>query len=85
MAQIAMETLGLNISLPDDVIRRALDPAAFVNVRATAGGAAPMATEAVLDAQAEKLAADRRWLENSTNHLRQSQSLLSQEIQAIMK
>ena len=60
---LAAEQLGITLDLPPEHFQRALDPAAFVHSRSLPGGAAPAATAAVLDAQAEQIAADRSWLQ----------------------
>lgn len=82
--QSAARQFGLAIALPDDLLRRALDAGAFVRARMTPGGAAPEATDAVLRAQAERLAQDRRWFENETRRLAAVDSLLMQEMYMIV-
>ena len=52
LTQIAQDKLGIHVELSDDLLRRALDPQAFVEARTVFGGSAPSATGAVLDLQA---------------------------------
>ncbi len=84
MARVSVDVLGRRITLPDDVIQRALDPVAFVAARTVLGGAAPEATANVLNTQDTRLADDQRWLDDETRRLAQSESMLTQEVQAIL-
>lgn len=84
LGQISMEKTGTWVSLPEDALRKALDPVTFVLVRKTPGGAAPEATSAVLRSQADKLEQDRRWIDDEEHHLAHAQALLSQEIRALV-
>lgn len=83
LAQISADVIGTSISLPEDVIRRALDPVAFVQARTTPGGSAPSATQAVLDAQAAQLTIDQGWLAGASDRLAAAEALLAREIAAI--
>ncbi len=84
MARVSVDVLGCRITLPDDAIQRALDPATFVAARTTLGGSAPGATAAVLDTQAAQLADDRSWLDDEIRRLAQAESMLSQKVQSIL-
>jgi argininosuccinate lyase len=84
ITQIATETTGTPVSLPDEILQKAMDPAAFVNARKTPGGAAPEATEAVLNTQSENLAADRQWLHEALRRLEMAHASLFKEIDALI-
>jgi argininosuccinate lyase len=64
LAEVSQEVLPEPLRLDPEIIRRALDPVAFVQVRTTLGGVAPSTTAAVLDAQAGQLATDKSGLAN---------------------
>ncbi|MCA9903342.1 MAG: hypothetical protein KC547_05755, partial [Anaerolineae bacterium] len=57
---------------------------AFVEARAGLGGAAPTATQAVLDQQSKQLAADDQWLQAAVRQLEQANALLSDEVRKIL-
>ena len=84
LRDVAEETLGLQVELPDEVFRPALDPLAFVEARNLPGGAASRATAAVLDAQEQVLADDRAWLAKAQASLSASDQLLQDEVNALM-
>ncbi len=85
LADISANVIGARIELPDAVIQRALDPAAFVQARSGPGGSSPEATRAVLDQQAQQLEADRQWMAARTQQLEQARSHLSDEVSAILQ
>ncbi len=67
--EVATAVIGRPLGLDDTMVRQALDPVHFVAVRNTLGGAAPEATEALLEQQQKALVADRSWLEMETTRL----------------
>ncbi len=62
--------------------RQALDPWHFVAVRRGLGGAAPEATGRLLDALAQELETDRRWLSQARERLERSHALRQEAVQA---
>ncbi|MCL4250762.1 MAG: argininosuccinate lyase [Anaerolineae bacterium] len=84
LADISNQVLGTRIQVSDELLRRALDPLAFVQARAGLGGAAPTATQAVLDQQSKQLAADDQWLQTALWQLDQANALLSDEVRKIL-
>jgi argininosuccinate lyase len=84
MRHVSAQVLSQEITLPDEIIQRALDPITFVNVRMTPGGAAPAATDAVLQLQASCLEDDRRWFDNETRRLVEAETALREEMQAAL-
>ncbi|GAB4575394.1 MAG: argininosuccinate lyase [Anaerolineae bacterium] len=81
--RIARETLGMEIRLPEDSFRRALDPVAFVRARKTLGGAAPEATRQILAQQSAALQADRDWMNVEEDRLGAAASRLTEATLAI--
>lgn len=62
VADAAREVLGTEITLADEIVRDALDPAVFVAAHAVAGGPAQEAVHASLDAARTRLDAESGWL-----------------------
>ncbi|MBZ0300404.1 MAG: argininosuccinate lyase, partial [Anaerolineae bacterium] len=84
MRQVSGQVLGREVVLPDERIRRALDPAAFVAARTTVGGAAASATIAVLDEQADRIMGDQRWIAHETQRLAQAVDALRREGESML-
>lgn len=84
ITQIAQEKLGIHVELSDELLQQALDPEAFVNARTVKGGSAPSATKSVLLEQGVQLDADMEWLIETNGLLDSADSLLQQEIDAIL-
>lgn len=80
LAEISAAVLGHPLKLAPGVIEGALDPIAFVQVRTTLGGAAPAATNKVLQTQAEQLATAETWLHNEQQRLLAASARLSREV-----
>ena len=85
LRDVAAETLGLQVNLPDEVFRRALDPRAFVESRNLPGGAAPRATADVLDKQGVAIKQDRAWLVDVQASLSAADQLLKDEVRALTR
>lgn len=66
-AAAAQEVLGWVPDYPPQRLQEILSPRHFVNVRRTQGGPAPEAMADALAASADRLAADRRWLDRRLN------------------
>lgn len=84
LAQVAQETIGRAVHLPDDVVQGALDPEAFVNARTTLGGAAPSATAAVLNGIESQLAVDRKRHQQYRARLQDAEQTLNQQVANIV-
>jgi argininosuccinate lyase len=84
LGDIAEASIGRRIELSDAMIQRALDPQAFVEARIGIGGAAPSATRAVLEQQAEGLRTDQSWLHDTFNRLENADTLLAGEVEKIL-
>jgi argininosuccinate lyase len=84
LAQIATEVTGSPLQVSNDLIQRALDPQAFVELRSIPGGSAPSATAKVLDGMATQLAHDREWLSGTQAQLSAASALLDQESAALL-
>ena len=85
LRDVAAETLGLQVNLPDEVFRRALDPRAFVESRNLPGGAAPRATADVLDKQGVAIKQDRAWLTDVRALLSSADQLLQEEVSELTR
>ena len=85
LRNVALDTLGREVELSDGAFARALYPRAFVEWRALPGGAAPRATAAVLEAQAQVIGDDRDWLAETQAALAAAAQLLNSEVQALIR
>ncbi|MCI0713134.1 MAG: argininosuccinate lyase [Chloroflexi bacterium] len=85
LAQVSESKIGQRISMPDAMIQRALDPAAFVALRNLPGGAAPESTAKVLDEQQAQLTMDFQWLSSVRATLSRANEALQHEVQAILQ
>lgn len=63
LAEISGEALGQPLQIDPKILKTALDPIEFVNVRNSLGGAAGSATSKLLTAQAQQIEADIEWLQ----------------------
>lgn len=84
LTQIASEKLNIQVDLPSDVFKQALDPVAFVQARSVYGGSAPSATSEVLDLQSKTLDTDRQWLNDTHQKLAHANTMLMDEINDIL-
>jgi argininosuccinate lyase len=80
LAEVSQELLPEPPSLTTEAIQRALDPVAFVQARATLGGAAPSATAGVLNHQANQLNRDEAWLDEEQARLAAAQNNLDEQV-----
>jgi argininosuccinate lyase len=85
LAEVSQEILGEPLDLDAELLARALDPAAFVEVRTVLGGAAASATTAVLRAQSDRLSEDQTWLNNEEGRLATASTLLQQQVDLILQ
>ena len=83
LRDVAAESLGIDLDLPQALFERALDPRAFVEARDLPGGAAPSATAKVLDAQGDALDRDRAWLQEARATLDAAERMLNDQCRAI--
>jgi len=83
LRQIAKSSFDLDLRWSDELFRRALDPAAFVNARDLPGGAAPTATAKVLELQQNQIENDHSWLANVQAKLSHSNQQLMNAIEEI--
>ncbi len=84
LASVSAEILGEPLHLDEAVFARALDPVAFVEGRNSLGGAASVATSALLQTQAHKLGEDQSWLHTETQRLATAEQRLQHEVQQII-
>jgi argininosuccinate lyase len=83
LARVSAGILDQPLHLDENLLARALDPVAFVEVRTVLGGAAPSATTAVLHTQAKQLQADQNWLDNEKQKLAAAVKRLQQQVENI--
>lgn len=72
------------LSLSAETLQRALDPVAFIAARTTLGGAAPTATNQLLQSQAKQLQTDTAWLDHEQARLNQASAQLSQHVAQVL-
>ncbi len=78
------EVTGRALALDRQLLRRALDPRHFVDVRKTAGGpAADVLGQTITEAK-EKLAVDTHWVDAAAAHLQRAQQLLEEHTEAFL-
>ena len=84
LSEIAKSEFDLEVELSEAMMRRALDPGAFVEARSLPGGAAPKATSQVLEGQELGIEQDAQWLAAARGKIADAQSLLRSEIDDIL-
>lgn len=83
--KVSQEILGRPLQLDSDLLAQALDPVAFVEIRAVLGGTAPTATGALLNTQAAQLQEDQTWLLDEENRLTAASKLLKEQVDIILQ
>ncbi len=84
LRDVAAESMGLDLDLPEAQFKQALDPRAFVEARTLPGGAAPVATAKTLDAQSETLDGDRAWLQETRAKLARADRMLGDAVSDLL-
>lgn len=82
--EAAMEYMGNSLALPEESIRRALDPMECVKARTLTGGPAPERVEEDIARARDKFAADRGTLDTLDERLAESSRRLEQAIDQIV-
>jgi argininosuccinate lyase len=85
LAEVSQEILGEPLYLDADLLARALNPVAFVEIRTVPGGAAPSATTAVLQTQSERLSEDQTWLHSEKMRLTTASMTLRQQVELLLQ
>ncbi len=83
LATASTELTGSPIVYDEERLSALLDARHFVSVRTTRGGPAPERTAEALAASLDRLAADRRWLEEARQHLAQAEAGLNRRLAAL--
>ena len=78
--EAARAAIGRPVSLSDEVLRQALDPVHFVEIRRTLGGPCPEEVSAMLDEQAADMEAAARWRSERLAHLREASRRLDEAV-----
>jgi argininosuccinate lyase len=84
LARVSAAILDQPLHLDANLLARALDPVAFIEVRTVLGGAAPSATTAVLNTQSKQLATDKKWLAGEKLKLASAAQGLQQQVEEIL-
>lgn len=84
LARVSASILDQPLHLDANLLARALDPVAFVEIRTVLGGAAPSATTAVLHAQSKELQADQKWLDDEKQKLAAASKRLHRKVNKIL-
>jgi argininosuccinate lyase len=85
LARVSADILDEPLQLDAEILARALDPVAFVEIRTVLGGAAPSATTAVLRTQSEELQADQKWLDDEKQRLAAAAKDPQQQVEKILE
>ena len=84
LERAAQQTIGVNVSLSDPVLRQALDPVAFVNTRATAGSVAPGEVSRMVEVAQAQLLTDRSWLATERSRVLDAAARLNAAVEHIV-
>lgn len=84
MKQVSTEKIGREVALSDEMLKKALDPQAFVDIRTVQGGTSAQATSAVLDGISAQIEQDSQQVQACIQKLENANQLLSDEVQAII-
>lgn len=85
MRQVSVEKIGHEVALSDEMIKKALDPQAFVDIRTVMGGTSAKATSAVFNKIESWIEQDKASCRVFTKRLEAANQLLSDEVQAIFE
>lgn len=81
--QAALETVGLELHLPDGAIRDALDPLRFVETRVTEGSVGPSQIMSMLDQAERERSSTRQWVVDARASLARAQYKLNEAVNRI--
>jgi len=84
MRQVAQERIGQDIALSDDMLQKALDPQAFIDIRIIQGGASAAATSKVLDSIETQMDNDESAYKDYIQRLDTANQRLQAEVQLIL-
>ncbi|MGB7338276.1 MAG: argininosuccinate lyase [Phototrophicaceae bacterium] len=84
MKQVSVEKIGREVVLSDEILKKALDPQAFVDIRTVQGGTSAIATSAVLDDLEETIHADLEYYDATITKLNIANKRLAEHVQAII-
>ncbi len=76
--------LGRPLGLSDAIVREALDPRHFVEIRSVSGGPALSAVRPLLAANVSQLDADERWRTEQLAHLAAARAQLGDEVERLL-
>ena len=84
MKQVSVEKIGREVVLSDELLKKALDPQTFVDIRTVQGGTSAIATSAVLDDLEETIHADLEYYDATITKLNIANKRLAEHVQAII-
>lgn len=85
LLEISQDLLPEPLHLSAETLHRALDPIAFIAARTTLGGAAPTATNELLQNQAKQLQTDTAWFDHEQARLTQAAAQLEQHVAQMLE
>jgi argininosuccinate lyase len=83
LAEVSADVLGDAIEYTPDALATVLSPEHFVRVRTTPGGPAPSETARAAAASRETLAADERWMSETSERLRAAERALREAVDGL--
>lgn len=83
LKQVAQDRIEKEVSLPEETLRKALDPEAFVQIRTVQGGVSPSATARVLDGLADQIEQDTQQLDDKKQSLTDADNKLRAEVKQV--
>jgi argininosuccinate lyase len=81
----AMETIGEHLNLPDEIVKRSLDPMEFIKTRTTIGSTNPEEVKRQIRDGKEKLKKQERWLRKQKNRVQNSMKKLNDSMEGYIK
>lgn len=83
--KVAIDEIGMPIGLPEDQVRRALDPKHNVSARAHDGGPAPSAVAKTIERAQRLVEKDRRYVETTRHKLQEAKALLRSMVREMIE
>ncbi len=83
LKQVAQERIGKAIDLPEQTLKNALDPEAFIKIRTVQGGVSAQATGEVLDGIASKIETHQATHQAYLDRLQKADTRLNNEVESI--
>lgn len=82
--QIGMRIVGKELNLTEELVREALDPRRFIELRDRTGGPAPREMRRQIAVREQQLAADEEWINARWDEIGQSEELLRRRVDELL-